>query len=160
MRFILISVSRGCLLWISGFYYGVLSNGSKRTGNFVCTRRIGLFWWIMHANITCTISSFTITLLSLMFLLQKGMKEKNIHILLVDTVWLNYGSVDRICIFLECTSLLNILYMHDPMLVCSWADITVRSVTALAVVALQSFNVTISLYLNAARGTILHSFTR
>lgn len=114
----------------------------------------------MHANITCTISSFAITLLSLMFLLPKRNERKNIHILLVDTVWLNYGSVDRICIFLECTSLLNILYMHDPMLVCSWADITVRSVTALTVVALHSFNVTISLYLNAARGTILHSFTR
>ena len=76
MRFILISVSRGCLLWISGFYYGVLSNGSKRTGNFVCTRRIGLFWWIMHANITCTISSFAITLLSLMFLLPKRNERK------------------------------------------------------------------------------------
>lgn len=114
----------------------------------------------MHANITCTISSFAITLLSLMFLLPKWNERKTIHILLVDTVWLNYGSVDQIFIFLECTSLLNILYMHDPMLLCSWADITVRSVTALTVVALHSFNVTISLYLNAARGTILHSFTR
>lgn len=44
--------------------------------------------------------------------------QMRVEYVLVDTVRLNYGPIHRVCVFIECASLLNIPYKHDQINAC------------------------------------------